>query len=118
MIFNSKYFPKIMYLVLIIVSLLILFSVVIIMENTKMKLEKKSITSFATEIDRSNYTETNIINETNYTESQEGEMYSTQSYIMYYVLIIGIIAGIFITFSVLKSTIIKNIEIEEEARRF
>lgn len=120
MIFDSKYYPKIMFLAITVVSLLLLFNIVNIMDQVKMNLENKPITGFVTGIDRTNNSPNNINNISNKTNSSsqpEQEIYTTRSYAMYYSMIIGIIAAIFITFSVLKSTIIKNIEIEEESRR-
>jgi len=138
MIFDSKYYPKFMFLAITVVSLLLLFNVVNIMDQVNNNLKEKQITGFATNIDlpnnesinqsenqstnSSNITEdinipVNIKNKDNQEPNKE-EIYTTRSYAMYYILIIGIIAGIFITFSILKSTILKNIKIEEEARRF
>ena len=117
---NSKYYPKIMFLAITVVSLLLLFNIVNIMDQVKMNIEKKSITGFATEIDRTNSPPNNIPNETNsstHSTQPKQEIYTTTSYTMYYSLIIGIIAAIFIIFSVLRSTIVKNIEVEEESRR-
>ena len=121
MIFDSKYYPKIMFLALIVVSLLLLFNIVNITDKIKINIEKKSITGFATEIDRTINPATNtnnITNEANHSIKPEQEIYTTSSYAMYYSLILGIIAAILITFFVLRSTIMKNIEIEEESRRF
>jgi len=127
MIFDSKYYPKIMYLAITVVSLLLLFNIVNITDQVKMNIEKKSITGFASEIDRTNNTLSNISKETIPTKAisnktissiqPKQEIYTTSSYAMYYVLIIGIIAAIFITFTILRSTILKNIKIEEESRR-
>ena len=113
-LFSSKYYPKLMYLALIIVSLLIVFNMASIMDNAKIKHEKNSITGFATNTDITNNHAENI---TKIPNSQEPVLYSTKSYVFYYILLIGIIAGIFITFSVLRSTIIKNIEIEDQQRK-
>jgi hypothetical protein len=117
MIFDSKYYPKIMFLAITVVSLLLLFNIVSITDQIKVNIEKKSITGFASSIDNSNNSILNVINVTNSTKSDKGEIYSTQSYMIYYILIVGIIAGIFITFSVLRSTVLKNIQREEEERR-
>jgi len=133
MIFDSKYYPKIMFLAIIVMTLLLLFNMVNIMDNIKINLDKKSagvqsgigtgtgITGFASDIDNNNNynnPENSLSNQTNSTgQGQNQEMYTTTSYAIYYILIIGVIAAIFIIFSVLRSTIMKNIEIEEEARR-
>ena len=122
-ILHSKYYPKFMYLALITISLLIVFNMASIMQDAKIKSEHRGISGFATETDNSTNQTPSQTNEyssqdTNNPKPQNGEMYSTQSYIFYYILIIGIIAGIFITFSVLKSTVIKNIEKEEKDREF
>jgi hypothetical protein len=123
---NKRIYPKLIYFILIILSLVMLFSVVII-QDAKMKNEQNKLSGFATEIDKTNNPAVNHTNEqttpratpkTNIPKKEKGEMYSTQSYIFYYVLLIGIIAGIFITFSVLKSTVVKNIEREEKDREF
>ena len=118
-ILNSKYYPKIMFLALIVVSLLIVFNMTNIIDNAKLKHDQKSISGFVTGIDRTNNSEVNSYNNTeiNNSSSQEHEMYSAKSYAIYYILIIGIIAGIFITFSVLKSTVLRNIDLEEKERR-
>lgn len=115
MIFDSKYYPRIMFLAITVVSLLLLFNIVNITDKIKTNIDKKPITGFATEIDRTNNSPENL---TNYTGSPKSEIYTTRSYAMYYSLIIGIIAAIFITFFVLRSTIMKNIEIEEKSREF
>ena len=122
-ILKSKYYPKFMYFALIIISLLIVFNIANIMQDAKIKTEHKGVSGFATEIDRTN---DSLINHTNQYQNQQqnnstsenNEMYSSKSYLIYYVLLIGIIAGIFITFYVLKSTVVKNIELEEKEREF
>jgi len=120
---NSKYYPKLMFLAIIVVSLLLLFNIVNIMDKVKINLEKKSttgnagITGFVSEIDRTNNPINSLQNKTNFSEQPKQEVYTAKSFAIYYSLIIGIIAAIFITFSVLKSTVMRNIEIEEEARR-
>jgi hypothetical protein len=111
---KQKNYPKIMFLIIAVASLLILFSIVNIIDtksNSRIETSKKTLTGFAIE-NNSN----DMSNQTNLTGSA-GKMYTARSYAMYYVLIIGIIAGLFITFSVLKSTILKNIEIEEKERK-
>lgn len=117
MIFDSKYYPKIMFLAITVVSLLLLFNIVNITDKIKTNIESKPITGFATNIDNSDNFSNNVTNATNSSTAPRLEMYTARSYTMYYGLIIGIIAAIFITFTVLRSTILKNIKMEEESRR-
>ncbi len=117
---NSKYYPKIMYLALIVVSLLILFNFVNIIQDAN-NLEKKAITGFAIEnnTNKTQLSKTEIPKQEKeeIPKEEKQELYSAKSYMMFYFLIIGIIATIFITFLSLKSTVKKDIEIEDEERR-
>jgi hypothetical protein len=107
-IFDSKYYPKVMYLALVIVTLLILFNVVNILDSANYKLHERTIAGFAIENQSDNQTGINN------SFQGKGELHSANSYFMYYILLIGILAAIFITFTQLRSTIMKNIELEEK----
>ena len=121
MIFDSKYYPKVMFLAITVISLLLLFNIVDIMEEAKVNYEYKIITGYSAINEKIDNSKTNPpiikINDTNSSSSNKQEVYSTKSYAMYYGLIIGIIAALFITFSVLRSTVLNNIKREEEERK-
>ena len=114
---NSKYYPKIMYLLLIIVSLLILFNFANILESANKNTNEKSITGFAIENNETNKTQASKAEIPKQEKEEKQELYSAKSYMMFYFLIIGVIAAIFITFLSLKSTVKKDIEIEDEERK-
>lgn len=101
-----------MYLALIVVSLLILFNTVNILESANNKMQKKIITGFAMENNDSTNS-SNLTDDISITE----KLYSSKSYIIFYMFIVGIIIAILISFLVLKSTINRNIEFEENERR-
>lgn len=143
---NSKYYPKIMYLALIVVSLLILFNIVNILDTKNNKTHEKSLTGFAIKnIDNSEAYLTNssefsnktisndspttsgiVYNETNDTSinsttndliAKNSELYSSRSYFIFHTFLVGIIVAILVTFLVLRYTVNKNIELEEKSRR-
>ena len=93
------------YLFAIIFSVMVIFSFVLLIENIE-----KRITGNAIEDNTTN----NNINE----NLEEEKLYSTDSYVMFYMIIIGVIAFIFIVSLILKSTIIRNIEREEKEKGF
>jgi hypothetical protein len=116
---NSKSYPKLMYLALIVVSLLILFNIVGILQTANNKMHEKTITGFSIKNNIANPADASSINLTgNNSMKKEPELYSSRPYIIFYIFLIGIIASILITFLVLSSTIKKNIELEENERRF
>jgi hypothetical protein len=115
---NSKSYPKLMYLALIVVSLLILFNSVNILETANNKMHEKTISGFAIENDITNLTTIPSINLTNNNSMpQKPELYSSKPYIIFYIFLIGIVTAILITFLVLRSTIDKDIELEENERK-
>lgn len=120
---KSKHYPRIMYLLLIVVSLLILFSMVNILENANNNLKYKSLTGFAINNNETNQTLNNPIKnitmqKTNEKQNPEQELYTSKPYMIFYIFLIGILMAITITFMILSSTIKKNIEQEERERKF
>ena len=104
--FNSHKNISFAYLSAIIFSVLVIFSFVLVIENFE-----KRITG--------NLIEDNTINnKTDENFEEKGELYSTDSYVMFYMIIIGVIAFIFIVSLILKSTIENNIKNEERERGF
>ncbi len=112
---NSKHYPRIMYLALIVVSLLILFNLINIIDIANDKIKDRSLTGFAIENNNNN---TSNNSTTDKSSSKKSELYTSRSYMIFYSFIIGLIVAIFITFLILRSTINKNIELEEKARKF
>lgn len=95
-IFESQNYTAIMYLSTIIVSILILFSFVSLMEDMRKKAEfKVQMTAYS-------------VNEGSYA----GEESSIRPQIVFYLIILGLITLIFLVATSLKATVIKNIEKE------
>lgn len=109
---NSRLYPRLMYLSLIVASLLILFNFVNILESANDNLKHKPLTGFAIEDNETN----NLTN--NNSMPQRPELHSSKPYVIFYIFLVGIITAILITFLVLSSTIKKDIELEEKERRF
>jgi hypothetical protein len=121
-LFESKYYPTIMYLSLITVSLLIVFSIVNTLDNInnfKVK-EIKAITGnivqeedYKNAQEQSTYEQLNNSYE-NYETSEyiKPELYQYKSNFIFYLIVTCIIAVIFIVAIILRSTIIENIKIE------
>ena len=114
---KSKHYPRIMYLLLIVVSLLIMFSMVDILENTNNNLKYKSLTGFAIENNETNQTSNNTSTQKINTNEEQG-LYTSKPYLIFYVFLVGILIAITITFMVLSSTIKKSIKKEEDERKF
>lgn len=110
--FKNKSYPAMMYLLLSVVSILIVFSFVNIVEDMDKKLEQK-ISGLAV-------LDNNLTNQTNTSESNltKEEMHSMKSYLAFNTILISIIVLIFIVSFVLRSTILSNIKKEDEIRGF
>lgn len=117
-ILKSKHYPKIMYLLLIIVSLSLLFISVNILETANNKLKQKSLTGFAVNNEINQNIPLNASNiSMNEMNNKTQQLYTSRSYLVFYVFLVGIISAIILTFLILRSTIIKNIEKEDNERR-
>ena len=115
-ILKSKNYPRIMYLALIVVSLLILFTMVNILDTANEKFHHR-LTGFAvSENGKINNSDSNITG--NNDEKNNSEIYTSKPYIIFYIFIVGILVAIVLTFFILSSTIKKNIDEEEKARKF
>ena len=105
-LFNSNKSFRFAYLSAIIFSVLVIFSFVLVIENFEKRITGNAIGDNST----NNKTDENL--------EEKGELYSTDSYVMFYMIIIGVIAFIFIVSLILKSTIENNIKNEERERGF
>jgi len=97
-LFEHPKYPTIMYISLILVCLLLFFNFVNILESPQ-EMEAR-ITGFSV---RENLNQT----------QESGEVYTLQSYIIFYVTVISMCALIGIVFLRLNKTIWNNIKIEE-----
>lgn len=110
-----------MFIASIIVTLLILFSIVDIADKINEKIHNKSKYSLTGNIvSEKSMKNEQLINITfeNYTDSEfkKSELYQTKSAMIYYLMLIGIIASILVIGITLRSIMIENIkkEVEEE----
>ena len=83
-ILKNKNYPGIMYASLLIISLLILFSLVSILEKSEIKSPQKKITAYAV------FEEQNYLNET----LKKSDSYGLGSYLIYYGLMAFLIMGV------------------------
>ncbi|MBR9705893.1 hypothetical protein GOV14_02550 [Candidatus Pacearchaeota archaeon] len=103
--FTHKHYIKIMYVTLLVTSLLILFSFVSIFNEIK-QTNAKTISGHAVE----EINNTNMAN-----QEMTGQLYTRQSYFIYYLALILIGCGVIIASVRLKATIWENIKKEEES---
>ena len=114
MILNSKHYPQAMFMLLIIACLMILFTSVVILKDINKILEKR-ITGYVVEneekIEINNTLKDN--SEVTNNTSLAGAVYSSRSYMLFYIILGSIVVTIIIITLSLRKTIIQNI-IEEE----
>jgi len=111
-------FPTIMYGAITIVCILILFSVTSIMTeaaNNQQTLKQPTKTNIDSTLKEKPIETSKEINEP--TIPDETQLYSTGSYVLFYAIIMAILALLIIVGGSLKSTILKNIEAEEHNRK-
>ena len=128
--FNSKYYSKFMFFALIVVILTLFFVFAEIYQEINYNQQNNKFTGFAVDnpiniISNENATNTtnisinNINNNKNLTINQTKEpvIYTMKSYMLIYSIILGIVSGLFIVFSILRSTIKQDIDIENKEKR-
>ena len=108
--FEHKDYPTIMFLGLIIVSMIVLFSFVDFVDEVN-----KGFTAYV--VQQQNVPEYSV-GAVNISEAEIGEVYTIQAWSIFYVVLIVVIVLVVFLFVILKRTIEKNMEEEEKGGGF
>ena len=115
--FESKNYPTIMFLALILLSIIILFSFVNFVQDVDEGLTAYAIAQQERIEQPAEQELINQITEQNITESEEAEIYTTKAWSIFYIIIIAIIILVAAFSIILKKTIQRNIKEEDKEQK-
>ena len=107
-IFESKHYPAIMYLLILITIIAIIFNFASMINDSTINKSMK-FTGYAVSDNQKNAINTNQLNNTNISEAKQQEIYSENSYGVYYLILIGLGVLVFVVLVTFISPRIKHL---------